>query len=74
MGAFIKIFVDWFPMIVPIAVWIFFMRKMRGPQIQTVVYLKRQNELMEEYIKVSERVAFALEKISKIDKKIRFSI
>ena len=69
MDAFIKIFVSWFPMIVLIAVWIFFMRKMRGPQNQTVVYLKRQNELMEEYIKVSERIAFALEKISKIEKK-----
>ena len=64
MDTFIQVFISWFPMIILIGVWIFFMRKMKGPQNQTIIYLEKQNKLMKEYIKVSERIAVSLEKIS----------
>ena len=37
---------------------------MKQPQNQTIVHLKKQNDLMEQYIAVTERIALSLEKIS----------
>lgn len=53
--------VNWIPLAILVVVWIVFMRS--NPQKMTLEYLKRNNELMEESIKVTERIASALEKI-----------
>jgi ATP-dependent Zn protease len=63
-----RILVSWAPMIILIAVWIIYMKKVRGTQGQTMDHLKRQNELMEHYIKITERMAVSLEQIAN-DKK-----
>lgn len=64
METFANILISWTPMIILIAVWIYFMKKMKQPQNQTIVHLKKQNDLMEQYIAVTERIALSLEKIS----------
>jgi ATP-dependent Zn protease len=63
-----RILVSWAPMIILIAVWIIYMKKVRGTQGKTMDHLKRQNELMEHYIKITERMAVSLEQIAN-DKK-----
>ncbi len=63
-----RILVSWAPMIILIAVWIIYMKKVRGTQGQTMDHLKKQNELMEHYIKITERMAVSLEQIAN-DKK-----
>lgn len=66
MGEFFSNFiVSWLPMIILVGIWIFFMQRMKPGQNQTVELLNKQNELMEQYIKVTERVAEALEKIER---------
>ena len=45
------------------AMYSFFMTRMRSPQNQTIEYLKEQTELMKEFVKITERIATALEKI-----------
>lgn len=64
MDAFMEIAINWLPMIVLIIVWVIFMGRTKNPQNQTITYLKKQNELMEKYLAVSERIAVSLEKIS----------
>ncbi len=64
MERFFEIFISWTPMIILIGVWIYFMKKMKKPQDSTIIYLEKQNELMENYIDVTERIASSLEKIA----------
>ena len=64
MDSLVKILVSWFPMIVLIAVWIYFMKKMKSPQSKTIEYLGRQNELLAKYAESNERIAVALEKLA----------
>jgi hypothetical protein len=64
METLFEILISWTPMIILIVVWIVFMRIYRRPQDQTIAHLQRQNELMEKYIGVTERIAMSLEKIS----------
>ena len=52
-------------MIILIGVWVFFMIKLRMPQNKQMDYLKRQNELMEQFVEKTERIAVSLEVISK---------
>ena len=65
METFTNILVSWTPMIILIGVWIFFMKKLRMPQSKQMDYLKRQNELMEQFVEKAERIAVSLEIISK---------
>lgn len=70
METFTNILISWTPMIILIGVWIFFMKKLRMPQSKQIDYLKRQNELMAQYVEKTERIAVSIEAISKkfIDK------
>jgi len=60
--SFLSVFLGWFPLIVLIAVWIFFMRKYRGTQTATIDYMKKQVELTERMASAMERIAEAVEK------------
>jgi len=60
--SFLSVFLGWFPLIVLIAVWIFFMRKYRGTQAATIDYMKKQVELTERMASAMERIAEAVEK------------
>jgi ATP-dependent Zn protease len=58
-----RIFVSWAPMIILIAVWIIYMRKVRGTQGQTMDHLRKQNELMKDYIKITDVWQYRLNKL-----------
>ena len=51
----IRIFVNWFPMLLLIGVWVFFMRRQGGGVAAPWMYQKRTAEAL-------ERIAAALEK------------
>ena len=58
----VSILINWFPMLVLVAVWIFFMRKLRGNNLNSglenvglLEEIKRQNKIL-------ERIAAAIEK------------
>ena len=68
MDALVDILISWFPMIVLIAVWIFFMKRMKSPQDKNIAYMEQQTELLSKHVQQSERIAIALEKIA--DKKV----
>mgnify|MGYP001086917748 CR=1 FL=1 len=63
MDGFGDILTIWGPMVLLLVVYSFFMTRMRSPQNQTIEYLKEQTELMKEFVKITERIATALEKI-----------
>ncbi len=65
MDRFGDILTIWGPMILLLAVYSFFMARLRSPQNETIAYLKKQTEMMEEFIKITERIATALEKIER---------
>jgi hypothetical protein len=62
MDRFGDILTIWGPMILLLVIYSFFMTRMRSPQNQTIEYLKEQTELMKEFVKITERIATALEK------------
>ena len=64
METLYQILISWAPMLILIGVWIFFMKRLRMPQSKQMEYLKRQNELMEQFVEISGRIAVSLEKIS----------
>jgi ATP-dependent Zn protease len=58
---FTSLLVDWFPMLLLIACWIFFMRRCSGSKSPTIRILERQLDLTEQQNKTLERIAIALE-------------
>jgi len=59
-----NVFLSWMPMLLLIAVWIFYMRKMRSPQNKTIDFLKNQNEISRKNNEIMERIALSLETLS----------
>ncbi len=64
MEALLKEFIGWVPMILLIAVWIFYMRKLRVPQNQSIEFLRKQLELTQHNNEIMERIAVSLENLS----------
>lgn len=59
------IFISWAPMLLLIAVWIYFMRKMNrkdSPQKKTLDLIEKQNATLARQLEVLERLAVAAEK------------
>jgi hypothetical protein len=65
MDRFSDLLISFGPIIVLLAVWIFYMTRLKSPQQQTIEYLKKNNELMEKYVQVTERIAASLERIER---------
>ena len=63
-----KILISWAPMIILIAVWMIYMKKAGGTQGKTMDHLKKQNELMEQYVRITERMALSLDQIANSQK------
>ena len=59
---FLTYFLSWLPMVLLVAIWIFFMRTYRGSQSKTWGHLDRSDQSMSEIAKQLERIANALEK------------
>ena len=53
----INTLINWFPMLLLIGVWIYFMRRHGGQSNPTLLEIRRQNEIL-------ERIATAIEKRS----------
>jgi len=58
----VSVFLDWFPMLILVGVWLFIMFLMRGGSRWTPQWQKDQIEALRETTKVLERIAIALEK------------
>jgi len=56
----VEIFINWFPMVLLIGVWIYFLRRMWGAPLTQ--YQKDRFELTKRQIESLERIAAALEK------------
>jgi ATP-dependent Zn protease len=56
---FMDVFINWFPMLLLIGVWVFFLRQMRGGGSK---YQRDCMELMRRQAEAVERIAVALEK------------
>lgn len=56
----IDIFINWFPMIVLIGVWMYFLRRMRGGPYSK--YQQESMDLTRRQVECLERIAAALEK------------
>lgn len=59
-----RILVSWLPMLLLIGVWIYFMKKIRKPQDQTIIHVKEQNDILAKHASALERIATSLEKLS----------
>jgi ATP-dependent Zn protease len=57
----LNIFINWFPMLLLIGVWIFFLRKMRGSSSYTNL-VEKQIEETRQMNRTLERIAAVLEK------------
>jgi hypothetical protein len=65
MDRFSDLLISFGPIIILLAVWILYMTRLRTPQNQTIELIKRQNELMEQYVQVTERIAASLERLER---------
>ncbi len=72
-SALLELFISWTPMLLLIAVWIFFMRKYQGknsPQKRIIELQKRQCELIEKQNTLFEKLVDAVKMINKDNNKI----
>jgi ATP-dependent Zn protease len=60
MGQVTEVLINWFPMLLLIAVWLYFLRKMRSGGYGK--YQEQHLEAMNRQIKLLERIADAVEK------------
>jgi ATP-dependent Zn protease len=58
----VDIFINWFPMLLLIVVWIFFLRRMQGGGRYMTQYQRDYMAMAERQTQVLERIAVALEK------------
>jgi hypothetical protein len=58
-----NMFIGWLLLMIFAVAWVLLMRKWNIRQDLTVEYLQRQNQLMEQYIQVTERIAASLERL-----------
>ncbi len=72
MNAVHLVYFSWLLLLLAAAVWIFFsVKRTKGAwtpgvaQDKSMEYLEKQNQLMEQYIKVAERIATALENMGR---------
>ena len=59
-----NIFISWTPIIIFIGVWIIFMKGLKSSHNKRIEYLEKTKQFVDEFVKISNRVAISLEKIS----------